>query len=248
MDRRPFPSNFPLALLSMTIATLNIDWAGKSKGKKEKIETELTRFDFDILILTEAVELDLPAYKFNYKTDALPVQGEYEGVKYGELLNNTGYRAMIYSKYPSVRSFVVSDAFTSLCCVFETPAGPLTIYATIVGTQFKKSPYAETELNNCIRDCTTISKQADHLCLAGDLNTSFAEGEKYFQISNETTRQLRELCKACGIDLTTAGLEENIDHIFLPAKLKGKITKDPWIFIGKDLLSDHQGVAVDLDE
>ena len=231
----------------MTIATLNIDWAGKSKAKKAKIEAELNRFDFDILILTEAVKLDLPAYKFIYKTDALPVQGEYEGVKYGELLNNTGYRAMIYSKYPSIRSFVVSDAFTGLCCAFETPAGPLTIYATIIGTQFKKSAYAETELNNCIRDCTDISKQVDNFCLVGDLNTSFAEGEKYFQISNETTRQLRELCNACALDLTTAGLEKNIDHIFLPLSLKPKMLGDPRVFVKKNLVSDHQGIVVQME-
>ena len=59
---------------NMTIATFNIDWARcyKSKSHIYKIEDALNEVDLDILILTESVNLNLPAFKYIYKTRQLP--------------------------------------------------------------------------------------------------------------------------------------------------------------------------------
>ena len=46
----------------MKIATLNIDWC--KKFKSEKVEMFLSQQDFDFLILTEAVNLNLSQFPF----------------------------------------------------------------------------------------------------------------------------------------------------------------------------------------
>ena len=234
----------------MKLSTFNINWGNKQNSSSHihKIEQALNSLDSDIIIVTESVDLDLPAYDFVYKTKVLPTGEEYEGLVYSKYLNNSSaYRVSIYSKYPSLKSFTVSDEHTSICNQFETSIGTLTIYATIIGTWFKKKPYAEKELRNCINDCTEIFKLSDSLCLIGDLNTSFRQAEKHLQISNETTKSLLDLCYSCNLDLTTSEIENNIDHIFLPKKLKSKLNFTPKIFIRKDELSDHQGILLDIE-
>ena len=121
----------------MKLATLNIDWGNKQKNKSHvlKIEEVLNALDADILIITESVELNLPAYNFIYKTKALPKDQEYEGLSYSDYLNgSTGYRVSIYSKYQSAQSYKVTDEYTSICNQFETSVGTLIVYATIIGT------------------------------------------------------------------------------------------------------------------
>ena len=51
----------------MKIATLNIDWC--KKFKSEKVEMFLSQQDFDFLILTEALALNLKNYNFCYFYD-----------------------------------------------------------------------------------------------------------------------------------------------------------------------------------
>src|SRR5687767_9821823 len=135
----------------MTIGTLNIDWA-KTKRKRQAIEAELNNQDFDIVILTEAIPLDLPAYEFVYASTILPREN-YEGMNYS-LFSYPACRAMIYSKYPSAKAYGVSDPFTSVCHQLDTKEGSLTIYATIIGTLFNRNmDYAKRELYNCVTDC-----------------------------------------------------------------------------------------------
>ena len=235
----------------MKLSTFNIDWGNKQKSKSyiHKIEQALNALDSDLLIITESVDLDLPAYNFVYKTKALPEDQEYEGLNYSDYLNgSSGYRVSIYSKYQSSRSFKVIDEYTSICNQFETSIGTLTIYATIIGTWFKKQPYAEKELHNCINDCMKISQHTNSLCLVGDLNTSFLQNEKNLQISDETTKALIDLCKVCELDLTTGNIDANIDHIFLPKKMKSILNIIPKVFVQKYELSDHQGVMLDIEE
>ncbi len=139
----------------MKIATLNIDWGNKHKSQSHihKIEEVLNELDADLLVITESVDLNLPSYTFVYKTKALPKDQLYEGLNYSDYLNGTtGYRASVYSKYPSLQSFKVIDEYTSICHQFETCRGALAIYATIIGTWFNKQPYAAIELQNCIND------------------------------------------------------------------------------------------------
>lgn len=235
----------------MTIANLNIDWGSKQKSKSHihKIEEALDALDFNILILTESVDLELPAYNFVYKTKALPQDQEYEDLHYAEYLNGaSANRVSIYSKYQSSRSFKVSDDYTSICRQFETEIGIITIYATIIGTWFKKKKYAEKELFNCITDCLRISNKTNTLCLAGDLNTSFSSTEKHMQINDETTKLLKDLCNSCKLDLTTAKLENNIDHIFISKRLTRGLIVEPAVFVQKGELSDHQGIYLDIQK
>ena len=239
-------------LFILKIATLNIDWGNKQKSKShiQKIETELLKLNSDILVITESVDsLKLPSYSYSYKTRAIPQNVIYEGINYTEYLNGeTAIRVAVFSKYESIRSFPVSDEYTSVCNEFITEIGPLTIYATIVGTRFITMPYAKTELDNCISDCLRISSLTDSLCLAGDLNTSLREEEIFHEIKHLSSRKaLIDLSEKCKMDLTTKNIDENIDHILLPAKLNQKFKATPSIFVQKNVLSDHNGILVEIN-
>lgn len=233
----------------MTIATLNIDWAKKQRSKTHihKIEHLLNILDFDILVVTEAVDLNLATYPFVYKSKSLPEGQEYENINYSIYLKGTpANRVTIYSKFQSSKTYRVTDDFTSVCREFETNVGVITIYGTIIGTLFRKPPFAEKELNNCIMDCLRIFQQTKSLCLVGDLNTSFVKTEKNLQINEVTTKLLRDLIKTCNLDLTTGNIKNNIDHIFLHKGLKVKMDVTQDVFVEKNKVSDHQGIVVEI--
>lgn len=226
----------------MKIATLNIDWA--LQVGKAKIEEFLNQQDFDFLILTEAIDLNLKNFKFKYHSQPIPENFEYDGLNYTEYLKGEkAYRTIIYSKFPSTKRFNVSDDKTNLALEFETEFGNLVIYATIIGTQFRTKPFAKNELENCINDCKKISESNPNLIIVGDLNTSFLANEKQFSINIETTESLKSLFKDLNLINATENINQNIDHIiirnFLAKNLTGAKT-----FVEKDILSDHQGVFV----
>ena len=236
----------------MKIATLNIDWAHKQSSKTHilKIEKELIKLNADILIVTECVDsLELPGYNFVYKTKAIPANVKYEELNYNEYLKGeTAIRVSVFSKYESIQSFMVSDEHTSICEELNTEKGTLTIYATIVGTKFNKMPFAINELDNCVSDCLRISQLTGNLCLAGDLNKSFDEKEVDFEIKHIKSRQaLVEMCKECNLDLTTKIIPENIDHILLPVKFTERFNIRSYKFVEKLVLSDHMGIAVEIN-
>lgn len=56
----------------MKIATWNIDWGRKYRSKThyQKVEALLIEWDFDVLILTEAIRLNLPNYGYQYFSKA----------------------------------------------------------------------------------------------------------------------------------------------------------------------------------
>lgn len=236
----------------MKITILNIDWGKKYKSKthiNSIIET-LSKTASNIIIATESLQsLKLPGYEYIYQTKSIPDNNLYEGINYTDYLKGErAIRVAIFSKYEAVASYEVSDAYTSVCKAFETEKGTLTIYATIIGTRFTKRPYAENELNNCVADCTRISKLTNTLCLAGDLNTSFIERESGFEMPGIKSRQsLLALCEKCCLDLTTGRIVHNIDHILLPKHMVSqyKVYSDP--FIDKGILSDHMGVFVEIN-
>ncbi|MEO7487072.1 MAG: hypothetical protein ABIU77_08210 [Ferruginibacter sp.] len=233
----------------MIISTLNIDWA-KTKATKVKIEEALLKSASDIIVVTESVQsLNLPGYDYVYHTKIIPDEVLYEGVDYSTMLKgNKAVRVSIFSKYEAIKTYTVTDEYTSICKAFETPKGTLTIYGTIIGTQFTKKPYAENELNNCIADCLRIRSETNTLCLIGDLNTSFLESEKDFEMKGIHSRlALRDLCKTCAFDLSTAGIDENIDHIFVPKKLREYFTIMEKVFVKKNVLSDHKGVSIEIN-
>ena len=130
----------------MKIATLNIDWANKQKSQHHflKIENELNKFDFDFLILTEAINLNLPKFKYQYRSEHIPENMEYETVNYSNYLNGEkAFRTLIYSKFLAKKQFKVCDPKTNLALEFDTEFGNIVIYTTIIGTLFRQKPLAK---------------------------------------------------------------------------------------------------------
>ncbi len=230
----------------MKIATLNIDWARKTGPKR--IELFLAEQDFDILVLTEAIDLELKCFEYKYLSEQIPENEEYERVCYTPILRGKkAYRTIIYSKYPKVNKtdFQLNDQRTSLAVEFSTELGVFVIYATIVGTQFKKLPYAKEELNNCIEDCERIYESHKNLIITGDLNTSFLPSEKSYTISSATTNALESLFQKLNLFNATKEIEQNIDHIIIPENISSLLVESKE-FVKKDILSDHKGVFITL--
>lgn len=129
---------------------------------------------------------------------------------------------------------------------FETDFGDLVIYATIIGTQFKRKPFAKNELENCINDCNKISEINPNLIIVGDLNTSFLEDEKYFTINSETTESLKSLFQKLNLTIATGKIKENIDHIIIPKFLEETLIEVN-TFVEKNILSDHKGISISIN-
>lgn len=230
----------------MKIATLNIDWA--KKLKRTDSEAFINTFDFDILVITEGIDLNLTNFPYKFLCNPIPENTVYEGLNYTEYLaGQTAYRTIIYSKYPSVNKYEVTDTRTALAPELETPLGNLVIYAAIVGTWFNKKPYAQIELDNLIADCQGIYETNPNLIIVGDLNTSFRENEKRLCISATTTQALSTLFDDLGMILPTNALDENIDHIVIPQSFDSKVITCK-TFVEKDVVSDHKGVYIELTE
>lgn len=234
----------------MKIATLNIDWANKQKSKYHflKIEEYLNQQDFDFLILTEAINLNLVNFQFKYFSEQIPENIEYEKLNYSEYLKGEiAYRAAIYSKVICKRKMDVSDNKTSLALEFETDFGEIVLYVTIIGTRFKEKPFVKRELENCIKECKEIYEKNQNLIIVGDLNTSFIENEKDFRIDTETTKSLQSLFEELNLKNATENIKENIDHIIIPKKFENKLTSSG-VFVEKNILSDHKGVYIKLSK
>lgn len=224
----------------MKIGILNIDWS--LQASKKKIEAILNQQNFDFLILTEAVSLNLSNFSFKYFSEQIPEYTIYEGLNYSEYLKGEkAFRTIIYSKTPAKRTYNVIDKKTSLAIEFETEFGNFVIYATIIGTQYRKKPFAKDELEHSMTDCRNIFETNPNLIIVGDLNTSFLGNEKQFSINNETTESLKSLFKDLNLINATENITQNIDHIIIPNFLK-KHLADVKTFVEKDVLSDHKGV------
>lgn len=230
----------------MKIATYNIDWLNK---RKVEIENILSETDFDFLILTEAIDINLKNYPFKYFTDELPQNCEYETQNYSQILKGKkGHRTIIYSKYSALKKYFVQDKKTSIACEFETEFGKLVIYGTIIGTIYTRKPFAEIELQNCISDCMKIHEENQNLIIVGDLNTAFSGfDKKEFKINKHTTDSLVKLFEKLNLVNATMNIKENIDHIIIPKSLETKI-KETEIFISKkNKYADHHGVYISIE-
>ena len=233
----------------MKIATLNIDWAKKyqSKSFSTKIEEYLSEQDFDFLVLTEAVNLELSNYNYQYFSTEIPENIDYEKLSYTQYLKGEkAFRTIIYSKIPCKKIFEIIDDKTSLAVEFTTEFGDIVIYAAIIGTRFKENPFARKELENCLKDCESIAQKNPNMFIIGDLNTSFLEKEKAYSINCETTESLKKLIKNLNLFNATEKIPKNIDHIIIPKKLEKNLIESK-IFVEKGNLSDHQGIYIELN-
>lgn len=226
----------------MKIATFNIDWAKKKNPKKT--EEFLNNFDFDFLILTEAVDLNLENFPYKYLCSHIPENIVYENLNYSKYLKGKkAFRTILYSKIPYLKKYQVMDNKTNLALEFETDLGRIVFYCTIIGTWFNRKPFAENELNNTIQDCRKIHLKNPNIFIVGDFNTSFKTDEEKLYINSETTQAVKKLFQDLLLINSTSELEKNIDHIVIPEIFADKVS-NTGIFIDKNILSDHQGVFI----
>lgn len=226
----------------MKIATLNIDWA--KKKKPAKTAAFLNRFDFDFLILTEAVDLDLDRFPYKYLCCPIPEHTMYENLNYTEYLKGEkAFRTILYSKIPCSKKYPVTDDKTNLALEFETALGNIVFYCTIIGTWFKRQPFADNEFHNTLSDCRRIHTENPKLFIVGDFNTSFKTGEERLSISPGITESLKNLFLDLKLKNITSEIEENIDHIVVPESF-ADYTIETGIFAEKNMISDHQGIFI----
>lgn len=228
----------------MKIATLNTDWARKKNTRKTA--TFLNRFDFDFLILTEAVDLDLDRFPYKYPCSPIPENTVYENLNYTEYLKGEkAFRTILYSKIPYSEKYPVTDDKTNLALEFETAFGNMVFYCTIVGTWFNRQPFADNELRNTLSDCRRLHAENPNLFIVGDFNTSFKTGEERLSISSKTTEALKDLLWDLKLKNVTSEIEENIDHIVVPEVFASR-TIETGIFAEKNMISDHQGIFISI--
>lgn len=215
----------------MKIATWNVERPIRTT-QIEKIEEVLSKLDPDILVLTETNDrINIGDSYSVFHTTELP----------GDFYKPGERRASIYSKYPSGGSIATYDPRTALCVKLDTPLGELCVYATVIGVYGNRHEGFEEGLDKQINDFKSIS-QVDQLCIAGDLNMTFADNY-YFTKSgrNKLLQEFEEL----QLQITTANIPHNIDHIVLPAQLATR-ARQPEQFIEAKVLSDHMGVCVSI--
>jgi exonuclease III len=229
----------------MKIATLNIDWARK-KNHLKTVEF-LNQFDFDFLILTEAIDLDLKNFPYKYLCSEIPENTVYENLNYTKYLKGEkAFRTILYSKIPCSKKYPVNDDKTNLALEFETEFGNIIFYCTIIGTWFNRKPFADNELQNTIQDCKKLYSINKNIFVIGDFNTSFKKGEEHFSINSNTTESLKNLFEELNLINVTEEIDENIDHILIPKTFINKITEAK-VFVDKDILSDHKGIYISIN-
>lgn len=226
----------------MKIATFNIDWAKKKNPKKT--EEFLNNFDFDFLILTEAVDLNLENFPYKYLCSHIPENIVYENLNYTEYLKGKkAFRTILYSKIPYSTKHKVADDKTNLALEFETEFGNIIFYCTIIGTWFNRKPFVENELQNTIQDCKKLYSINKNLFIVGDFNTSFKIGEEKISINSKTTKALTDLFEDLNLINVTKEIDRNIDHIVIPKAFVSNMIEAK-SFVDKNILSDHQGVFI----
>jgi len=229
----------------MKIATLNIDWA--RKRNPVKTEEFLNQFDFDFLILTEAIDLDLKNFKYKYFCSQIPENTVYENLNYTDYLKGEkAFRTILYSKLPCSKKYSVTDDKTNLALEFETELGNIIFYCTIIGTWFNRKPFVENELQNTIQDCRKLYSINKNILIIGDFNTSFKKGEGHFSINSNTTESLKNLFEELNLINVTEEIDENIDHVVIP-KTFGNNIEEANFFVDKDILSDHKGIYISIN-
>lgn len=228
----------------MKIAVFNIDWARKKDSLK--IEEFLNTLDFDFLILTEAVHLNLKNFRYTYLCSPIPENIIYENLNYTDYLKGKkAFRTILYSKLPCLKKHPVTDDKTNLALEFKTEYGNFVFYCTIIGTWFNRKPFVENELKNTVQDCTAIYSINKNIIIIGDLNTSFRQEEMQLSINSATTEALKKLIEDLDLINATGEITQNIDHIIIPKTLAKNISEAK-TFVDKNILSDHKGVYISL--
>ena len=224
----------------MKIATWNLERL-KHKKNLNHIVDAIKDINADILILTEYDEQVVFDYPYQEATEFIQEES------FGENLNieykPTERRVKIFSRYEIVKKIETFNKHTSVCVELKTPKGNLIVYGTIIGILGNRNANFKIDLANQIEDFKRIGSKSN-LCVAGDFNISFSDNH-YFTIHGRNT--LKEVFKELDMQIATAGIGKNIDHIAISnAFLQNKIPSNGWWNKKtKDAippLSDHMGV------
>lgn len=219
----------------MKILTWNVE---RGKRGNEVLSAVINSYNADIVILTETSKGIIPDLPESAATKEL--HKGYDGIDYKDDEN----RVTIWSKYKIEKILKTYDNFTSVCAEIDTPLGRLNIYGTIIGVfggNGKASERYKSDLRHSINDVTELPEP---LCIAGDLNTTFA-GWTY--PSHESRNTLKDLFEARSLVCLTGEIENNVNHIAISSSFIGErnISIETWNHDKK--LSDHIGICVTID-
>lgn len=219
----------------MRIATWNVERLSPQK-RLSGIVAELRRVEADILVLTETDRRIQPAYPYAYHTPLLSetVEGDY--------YRPTENRVSIFTKFPPIRQYPVTDANTSLCVEFDTERGSLVVYGTIFGIHGNRRPSFRQDILQQMEDVRRLAEQGHAICLCGDFNCSFSDNYYFTNWERET---LSETFAAYDLELVTAGQPECIDHIALSRNFlrEREAAVQEWNL--DKAFSDHKGICID---
>lgn len=218
----------------MKIATWNIERPNLATSRNQSIIDCLNKVDADILILTESNEIINLGEAYNY-FHTLKLEEPY--YKQGER------RVSIYSKYIGIQQYETFSSNTSICVKFITPLGDLVIYGTVIGIHGNRRPSFNEDLKLQLADFEKIGR-TNNFCIAGDLNISFSDNYYY---TKEGRQKLESSFVKLDLINLTVNIPQNIDHIILTRDFVGERTVkiETWNLDKK--LSDHIGVAVELN-
>ena len=219
----------------MKIATWNL---GRPNNRKIQLIIEkLIDIDADILILTETntiIQLD------NYScisTELLHAGFDNIDYKVGE------NRVSILTKYKIKKRHETFDSYTTICSDIETPWGTLTVYGSIIGVFANRQPRFDNDLKGQLTDFESLFLN-QHVCFAGDLNTTFS-GQPW--PSKKAKQTLIESFEKFKLTNTTANIQGTVDHIVLSTSFieNKQIEIKTWNQNKK--LSDHVGHIITLN-
>ncbi len=174
----------------------------------------------------------------------------------------------VWSRFPIVRDFEVSDPNRSVCVEVETPIGGLVVYGTVLPwlgdkrfEPLRGAAALASELAKQASDWRRIRAESSHcgFCVAGDFNQDLSETHYYGSAAGRVA--LRKTLQDNGLVCLTAGgldriheLTEGrcsaIDHICLgeswAPRFRGSSSVWPLECERTRSLSDHFGVWVEL--
>jgi endonuclease/exonuclease/phosphatase family metal-dependent hydrolase len=157
----------------------------------------------------------------------------------------------------------VADKSRTVAAIYETPAGPLLVYGTVMPWHSDRDP-SDTE--NWIKHHRVVPEQAAEwvtlrrqhpnaaLCVAGDLNMNV--GGRHYYGTKEGRRLLEVGMAGAGLTCVTRTedvpdnllAKPHIDHVLIPAdwaKRTRVVAAWPGTISGVRL-SDHSGIVVEM--
>jgi exonuclease III len=240
----------------MRIATWNLERPRKRGKIKNALRLQMMReIDADIWVLTEANEaVFLPGY---YAVAAPQLDGYHSP---GETFT------AVLSRWPILGEAPTSNPTLSVCAQVAAPSGTVHVYGTIITYANDRGPSEtskrwiehrrsiEEHRSDWLKFWHSHSSQTP-LIVAGDFNQS-RDGSGWYE-DKFSVDLLSDALSQSGLQCVTEqdfrktqGLSRaSIDHICLPKKLAGRVSKvAAWEAVVEGrAVSDHNGVFVQID-